>query len=97
MPVTRLVAPGPDVARHTPTLPVVALRSRQPHGKLLLMGCQDMGNLILVLVQCIIYIQDSAARITKYGVHALFLQTLNYNLCPVNLLIYCTPFLHVIS
>ena len=66
-------------------------------GSPLLVRCQDMGDFIPVLVQCIIYIQDSAARITKYGVHTLFLQTRNYNLCPRQFAHICTPFLHVIS
>ena len=67
-------------------------------GSALLMGCKDMGNLILMLVQCVIYIQDGTARITEHSVHSLFLQTLNYNLCPRQFAHnYRTPFLVICS
>jgi hypothetical protein len=42
-------------------------------GSPLFMGGKDMGNLVLMLVQCIIYVKDGAPRITEDSIHALFL------------------------
>ena len=47
-------------------------------GRALLMGRQDVGDLVTVLIQSVIYIEDRASRIAEYGIHALFLQTLYY-------------------
>ena len=64
--------PGPagrqadaDFAR-CPRIPVRRVR------RALLMGSEDVADLIPVFIQLVIYIQDSAARIAEYGVHSLF-------------------------
>ena len=46
-------------------------------GRPLFMGSQNMPDLIPVFIQFIIYVQDRSARISEYGVHALFFQALN--------------------
>jgi len=40
-------------------------------GRPLLMGSQDMADFILVLIQCIVHIEDSAARISEHCIYTL--------------------------
>ena len=55
-----------------------------------------MGDLILVLVQGIVNIQNRAAGISEYGIHALFLQAFHNNLCSRQFAhLYRTPFLSI--
>ena len=46
---------------------ITVRRMRRP----LLMGSQDVTDLVLVLIQRIIYIQNRTARISEYGIHTL--------------------------
>ena len=48
-------------------------------GRPLLMGGQNMPDLPAVFIQSVIHIQDGSSRITKDGVHPLFLQTLHHD------------------
>src|SRR5699024_12390502 len=51
----------------------------------LLMRSQDVTDLVLVLIQRIIYIQNRTARISEYGIHTLLFSTFYYNFCSCKL------------
>ena len=74
MPVVRFVAPGPDVAKHTP----IAVGRV---GRALLVGCEDVGDFVVVIVERVVHVQDRSAGIAEHGIHALLEQTLEQDLC----------------
>ena len=45
-------------------------------GSTLFMCRKNVGDPVTVLVECIVDVEDSTARITEYGVNALFDQAL---------------------
>lgn len=47
------------------------------HGLPLLVTSQNVADFIAVLIQCVIYIQDCAARITEHRIDALLQKTLD--------------------
>ena len=51
----------------------------------LLVGSQNMTDLVTVLIQSIVDIQDRSARIAEDGIHTLFEQTFHYDLCSCHL------------
>ena len=78
MPVTRLVAPGPEVAMHTPTLPVTLGVAVGGHGRALLVAREDMPDL-WVLGEGLVEWQDGATRDAEHHVDPLHQQALaNY-------------------
>ena len=50
-------------------------------GRSLLVGGQDMGDFILMLIKGIVYIQNRAARVSEHRIDALLSQALDYNFC----------------
>ena len=49
-------------------------------GRPLLMRRQDMTDLVAVFIECVVNIQDRAARIAENGIHALLKQYFHNNL-----------------
>ena len=70
MPVTRFVAPGPDVPRHTPTLPRRAGVAVGRMGAALLVADEHVAELGVV-AEDVVERQDDAARIAEEDVDAL--------------------------
>jgi hypothetical protein len=70
MPVTALVAPGPEVTRQTPGLPVRGV------GGSLLVTDQHVLDLLL-LVKGIVDVQDGPARVAENVLDTLLLQALD--------------------
>ena len=68
MPVTRLVAPGPEVAIATPTLPRGARVAVGHVRRALLVADEDVAD--RVLEQRVVGRHDRAARITEHDVDA---------------------------
>ena len=54
-------------------------------GSALLMGGQNVGDLIPVFIKSVIYVQDRAARIPENGVHSLLFQTFYNDFCTCKL------------
>ena len=72
MPVTRFVAPGPEVAMTTPVFAGHAGPAVGGVGRALLVAGGVVPDLVAVLVKLIVNVQDSAARVAEYGVDTLF-------------------------
>ena len=70
MPVTRLVAPGPDVPMQTPTRPVDAGVAVGGVGAALLVADEDVAQLGVV-AEDVVERQDHAARVAEEDVDAL--------------------------
>ena len=70
MPVVRLVAPGPEVAKH-PHLSGGAGIAVGGVGGALLVGGEDMADFVLVAVELkfVVYVQDRAAGVAEDRVH----------------------------
>ena len=73
MPVTRLVAPGPLVAMHTPVFPVARVAVCGVRGALFVRR-EDVAE-GAVAVDGVVNIGHAPARIAENGADALFLQT----------------------
>lgn len=70
IPVTRFVAPGPEVARQTPTLPVARVALRCVDGALLV-ARQDVVQPVGMVIQMIVDRNDLSAGITEDRIGSL--------------------------
>ena len=50
-------------------------------GRALLVGCEDVGDFVVVIVERVVHVQDRSAGIAEDGIHALLEQTLEQDLC----------------
>ena len=67
-PVTRLVAPGPEVAQQTPTLPVDRAKPSAAKAGILLMTDEDMAD--RVVVHGVVEREGDAARVAEDALDA---------------------------
>ena len=83
MPVTKLVAPGPEVAMATPTLPETLAYPSAACPAALLVSHQNVMD--FVILPRMVGVHNRTTRYTEGYVHALVFQHLPYYLCACSL------------